>query len=226
VLTSMGVATPSPLSSPPGTRRKQISSFPGPPRLPALLPCHHPRTQATVHRPGAVATPVQTWGTAPPGTGPGAGPGAWSRGRTAAVEPEHGEGHSLFWPPPAAALAPAPPPSLPGHVGNCCPSALDPTPAPRVHVPLFRPLEANPGMGLLPPPVLYACPGPYAIFSAYTVFVLPGRPRRRLARVIGTRSIISCEKILRDVMASIGRFLGFSGTPLINLPGPRLIVPY
>ena len=44
-------------------------------------------------------------------------------------------------------------------VGDRCPSALDPTPAPRVHVPLFRPLEANPETGLLPPRYQYAPSG-------------------------------------------------------------------
>jgi hypothetical protein len=37
-------------------------------------------------------------------------------------------------------------------VGDRCPSALDPTPALQVHVPLFLPLEANAEMGLRYPP--------------------------------------------------------------------------
>lgn len=41
-------------------------------------------------------------------------------------------------------------------------------------VPLFPAPRENPGTGLLPPPVLYACPGPYAIFSAFTV-LSPGK---------------------------------------------------
>lgn len=42
-------------------------------------------------------------------------------------------------------------------------------PRPWLHVPLFPALEANPEMGLLPPRVLYACPGHHIIFFVNTV---------------------------------------------------------
>jgi hypothetical protein len=48
-------------------------------------------------------------------------------------------------------------------------SALHPTPAPRVHVPLFRPLEWNPEMGPISPPTEYACSGHDLIFSSIPV---------------------------------------------------------
>jgi hypothetical protein len=82
----------------------------------------------------------------------------------------------FLWQPPAAALEPrsaslipialpvtarCPRPGRRHHLGlaatgDRCSSARDPTPAPRVHVPLFRPLEANPETGLLPPRYQYA----------------------------------------------------------------------
>jgi len=49
--------------------------------------------------------------------------------------------------------------------------------APPVHVPLFQARTANPETGTPSPLYIYACSGPHSIFSAYTVFVLPGRPR-------------------------------------------------
>ena len=118
-------------------------------------------------RPSA-PTPMPLTGTAAPGAGPGACPGAWSRGRTAAVEPEHGEGHSLLWPRPAAARRTsvgqsAPPSPLPvtalsprpsatatdawPAAGDCCP--LGPRPdagAPGTRPPLPAP-GGKPGDG-------------------------------------------------------------------------------
>jgi hypothetical protein len=98
-------------------------------------------------RPSAL-TPLPLTGTTTPGTGPGAVPGGWSRVNVAAAGPEHDAGHPYLWPPPldlgrptaypspfllqpATALAPAPPPPLPGPaLGDRCHSVLDSTPAP------------------------------------------------------------------------------------------------
>ncbi len=184
------------------------------PWRPAITPALGPTTPAPAmgnHRPSA-PTPMPLIGTAAPGTGPGAGPGAWSGDSAVAAGPDQGTGHSFLWPPPAAAFEPrwasCIPIALPvtarrprpgatavaawPAVGNRCPSALDPTPAPRVDVPLFRPLEANPGMGLLPPRYQYAPSGNFfkkslPINPEKFLHPLGDRTRRRknLKRVFG-----------------------------------------
>ena len=97
----------------------------------ASTPCSFlaSRTTAPPSRPGQ-SLPTRRGGTAAPlrprpcplpgppprQQVPSAGSGAWSRGRAAAIEPEHSKVHSLFWPPPATALKPRWPvasPSLP-----------------------------------------------------------------------------------------------------------------
>ena len=129
-------------------------------------------------------------GTAAPATGPSAGPGSGvgtgqqqsapsmapdilSYGRRP-PPPSNLGGQS----PPHRPSCDSPPPPHPGAtataawpaVGDRCPSALDPTPAPRVHVPLFRPLEWNPEMGPISPPTEYACSGHDLIFFVDTGF--------------------------------------------------------
>ena len=132
-------------------------------------------------------------GTATPGTGPGAGPGTWSRGRAAAVGPEHGAGHSSYGraqspsdlggqsPPHRPSCDSPPPPSPRRHRHRCLasrrgplPLALGPTPAPRAHVPLFRPLEANPEMGLRYPPGQDAPSGNFFKKSFSGIMTPPG----------------------------------------------------
>jgi hypothetical protein len=54
-------------------------------------------------------------------------------------------------------------------------------------------------MGLLPPPVLYACPGPYAIFSAYTGFILRGDPGGRHPPGWDPSQKFSYKKFFRDL---------------------------
>jgi hypothetical protein len=126
--------------------------------------------------PPSAPTPMPLTGTAAPRTDPG--PGEWSRGsssRTRAyrrtltfVFLSYGSRRQLpsdlgQSPPHRPSCDSPPPPSPRRHRHHCLanrrvplPLGLDPTPAPRVHVPLFRPLEANPGKGLLPPRYQYA----------------------------------------------------------------------
>jgi len=105
-----------------------------------LVPCHHlgrvhplpPRRHrhcrpAVGNRRPSAPTPMPLTGTAAPGAGPGGCPGAWSMGRAAGLEPEHGAGHSFLWPPPAAALGPRSPVTSPS------PSCDGPLPSPRLH---------------------------------------------------------------------------------------------
>jgi hypothetical protein len=135
----------------------------GPPAsAPAPSPPQHRRRK---HRPSA-PTPLPLTET----TAPGASPGTCSRGTTAAVGPEHDARHSFLWPPPEAALGPRWPVTTPialpvtarrrprpGAKDTAAwPAAGDRCPPrssvrrwrPRVHVPLFRPLEGNPETGL------------------------------------------------------------------------------
>ena len=212
VVAIMGVTAPSPLSSSPGASRKQTSSFPGPPRRPALgaLPSPRPwvhrlpprrhrhcRPAVGNRRPSA-PTPMPLTGTAAPGTGPGAGPGAWSgqgsSSRTRAWRrtfflmaaarscPQTSVGQS----PPHRPSCDSPPPSPRHHRHHCLASRRGPLPLgprPDAGVPVTRPpLPApggKPGDWDSLPPVLYAWSGHHSIFWAYTVFALPGRPRRK-----------------------------------------------
>ena len=166
-----------------------------------MVPCHHPGP-GHGSRPGAIPTAPAVGNRrssaptayapnrdAAPGTGPGADPGAWSRGRAAAVGPEHGAGHSFLWPPPAAALEPRWPVTSPS------PPCDNPSPSPRRHnrcrltnrrgpLPLgprpaagasgARPPLPAPGgkpeMGPISPPTEYACSGHDLIFFVDTGF--------------------------------------------------------
>jgi hypothetical protein len=76
--------------------------------------------------------------------------------------------------------APAPPLPLPGQPwGAAAPRPLTRSPAPPRPghpAPSLRSPKGKPGDWDSLPPVLYACSGPYVIFSAYTAFALRGDP--------------------------------------------------
>ena len=144
-------------------------------------------------------------GTAAPGTGPGAGPGAWSRGRAAAVGPEHGAGHSFLMAaarrcprtsvgqsPPHRPSCDSPPPSPRRHRHRCLASRRGPLPlgprpdagAPGTRPPLPAP-GGKPGDGTPTPPVLYAWSGP----NFFDIYVLHSGeiPAEDTPRVMGPR---------------------------------------
>ena len=107
----------------------------------------------------------------------------------------------LPWPPAPAHNRPAPAlaahghrPGPPGHP----PAIPPPPPCPRP--PLPGP-KGKPGDWDSSPPVLYAWPGPYAIFSAYTVFVSRGDPAEDTPPGDGTQA----QKFQTDFRPGVSR---------------------
>ena len=109
-------------------------------------------------------------------------------------------------------------------VGDRCPSALDPTPAPRVHVPLFRPLEANPEIGTPTPPDQYAPSGNFSKKSFPENYPPRDGTRAQKFQTIFDRGITQWTGSQIPLKKAFTRFCGGSSFDQGVSPGSRGVI--